>query len=197
MKDITQALRKSSPSLLSTLLSMPCDNLNHYYVCGAYGQHTITCMSWMACAHLANGMAVYAHPYATTNALIQQVDQVSGNWTCCSMLFFELLFSYVSFAISFYIVLLNLFSITHSLICQLPEALKTKDSKKMIHFNSRKGLKTILQPKKSLKSLRPTVRKLDLLNLCFSLNFLFSIFLLQFPSMFPLLSGVQPMTHWH
>ena len=33
-----------------------------------------------------------------------------------------------------------------------------------------------------------TVRKLDLLHLCFSLNFYFLMFLLQFPSMFSLLT---------
>ena len=50
------------------------------------------------------------------------------------MFFFELLFSYVSFAISFYVFFLNLFSITPSLTCFLPETLKTRDSKKAIHL---------------------------------------------------------------
>ena len=35
------------------------------------------------------------------------------------------------------------------------------------------------------------VRKLDLSHLCFSLNFYFLMFLLQFPSMFPLLTYSQ------
>ena len=53
--------------------------------------------------------------------------------------------------------LLNLLSITQSFICHLLEALKTKDSKKKILSNTGKGLNIILQPKKSLKSLRPTI----------------------------------------
>ena len=43
------------------------------------------------------------------------------------MFFFELSFSYVSLAISFYVSLTNLFSIILFLICSLPETLKTKD----------------------------------------------------------------------
>ena len=50
------------------------DNLNHYYRCGGYGQHTITCMSRMAYSHSANSTAVYACPYATTDSLIQRVN---------------------------------------------------------------------------------------------------------------------------
>ena len=43
------------------------------------------------------------------------------------MFFFELLFSYVSLTISFYVSLTNLFSIILFLICQLPETLKMKE----------------------------------------------------------------------
>ena len=43
------------------------------------------------------------------------------------MFFFELLFSYVSLTISLYVFLTNLFSIAHSLICQLFETLKKKE----------------------------------------------------------------------
>ena len=42
---------------------------------------------------------------------------VSGNWTCRIYVFFELLFFYVSLAISFYVSLTNLFSIIPFLIC--------------------------------------------------------------------------------
>ena len=41
--------------------------------------------------------------------------------------FFELLFSYVSLAISFYVSPANLFSIILFFICQLPKTLKTKE----------------------------------------------------------------------
>ena len=40
-------------------------------------------------------------------------------------------------------------------------------------------------------NMRSAVRKLDLLHLCFSLNFYFLMFLSQFPSMFPLLTYSQ------
>ena len=43
------------------------------------------------------------------------------------MFFFELSFSYVSFAVSFYVSLTNLFLITHSFIYQLHETLKMKE----------------------------------------------------------------------
>ena len=43
------------------------------------------------------------------------------------MFFFELLFSYVSLAISFYVSFTNSFSITHSLSCRLPKTIKTKE----------------------------------------------------------------------
>ena len=43
------------------------------------------------------------------------------------MFFFELLFSYVSLAISFYVSFTNLFSIILFLICLLPETLKMKE----------------------------------------------------------------------
>ena len=52
--------------------------------------------------------------------------------------FFKLLVSYVPFTISLYVLFLNLFSITHSLTCHLPETLKTKDSKKSIHLITEK-----------------------------------------------------------
>ena len=42
---------------------------------------------------------------------------------------------------------------------------------------------------------RSGVRKLDLLHLCFSLNFYFLMFLSQFPSMFPLLTYSQSFFH--
>ena len=45
-----------------------------------YSQCTITCMSCMAYAHLANGTAMYAHPYATADSLIQRVDQQGEDW---------------------------------------------------------------------------------------------------------------------
>ena len=59
---------------------MPCDNLNHYYVPGGYGQYTITHMSRMAYSHLANSTAMYARPYATTDYLIQRVDRQGEDW---------------------------------------------------------------------------------------------------------------------
>ena len=48
------------------------------------------------------------------------------------MFFFELLFPYVSLAISFYVSLTNLFSIILFLICRLPETLKTKEKQDLI-----------------------------------------------------------------
>ena len=48
------------------------------------------------------------------------------------MFFFELLFSYVSLAISFYVFPTNLFSLIHSLICRLPETLKMKEKQDSI-----------------------------------------------------------------
>ena len=59
---------------------MPRNNLNHYYVPGGYGQHTITRMSRMAYSHLANSMAMYAHPYTTADSSIQRIDQQGEDW---------------------------------------------------------------------------------------------------------------------
>ena len=59
---------------------MPRDNLNRYYVLGGYGQHTITRMSRMAHSCLANSTAMYAHPYATADSLIQRVDNQGEDW---------------------------------------------------------------------------------------------------------------------
>ena len=59
---------------------MPCDNLNHYYLPGSYGQRTITHMSRMAYARSANSTAMYARPYATANSLIQRVDGQGEDW---------------------------------------------------------------------------------------------------------------------
>ena len=59
---------------------MPRDNLNQYYVPGGYGQHTITCMSWMAYSRSANSTAMYARPYATADSLIQRVDGQGEDW---------------------------------------------------------------------------------------------------------------------
>src|ERR1700743_426545 len=59
---------------------MPCDNLNRYYVPGGYGQRTITRMSRMAYARLANSTAMYARPYATADSLIQRVDSQGEDW---------------------------------------------------------------------------------------------------------------------
>ena len=59
---------------------MPRDNLNHHYVPGGYGQHTITHMSRMAYSRLANSTAMYARPYATADSLIQRVDSQGEDW---------------------------------------------------------------------------------------------------------------------
>ena len=59
---------------------MPRDNLNCYYVPGGYSQQTITHMSRMAYSRSANSTAMYAHPYATANSLIQRVDQQGEDW---------------------------------------------------------------------------------------------------------------------
>ena len=59
---------------------MPHDNLNCYYMPGGYGQCTITRMSRMAYACLANSMAMYAHLYATADSLIQRVDCQGEDW---------------------------------------------------------------------------------------------------------------------
>ena len=48
------------------------------------------------------------------------------------MFFFELLFFYVSLAISFYVFLTNLFLLILSLICRLPETLKMKEKQDSI-----------------------------------------------------------------
>ena len=50
------------------------------------------------------------------------------------MFFFELLFSYVSLTISFYVSFTNLFSIIHFLICWLPKTLKTKEKQDSIQL---------------------------------------------------------------
>ena len=57
---------------------MPCDNLNHYYVPGAYGQCTITHICCMAYSCLANSMAMYTYPCPTALSLIERVDQQQG-----------------------------------------------------------------------------------------------------------------------
>ena len=59
---------------------MPRDNLNHYYVPGGYGQHTITRMSRMAYTHSANSTAMYARLYTTVDSLIQRVDGQGEDW---------------------------------------------------------------------------------------------------------------------
>ena len=59
---------------------MPRNNLNCYYVPGGYGQRTITCMSRMAYSRSANSTAMYTHPYATANSLIQRVDSQGEDW---------------------------------------------------------------------------------------------------------------------
>ena len=59
---------------------MPHDNLNCYYVPGGYGQHTITRMSQMVYSCLANSTAMYAHPYATADSLIQRVNSQGEDW---------------------------------------------------------------------------------------------------------------------
>ena len=48
------------------------------------------------------------------------------------MFFFELLFSYVSLTISFYVFLTNLFSLILFFICSMPETLKTKEKQDSI-----------------------------------------------------------------
>ena len=70
----------SSPTLPTSQLIMPRDNLNCYYVPGGYGQRTITRMSRMAYSCLANSMAMYAHPYTTADSLIQRVDGQGEDW---------------------------------------------------------------------------------------------------------------------
>ena len=60
------------------------------------------------------------------------------------MFFFELLFFYVSLAISFYVFFLNLFSIAHFLICWLPKTLKMKEKQDFNSFDYRNSLNIIL-----------------------------------------------------
>ena len=79
-KRCVTSLRELTPTLLFHKLSMPRDNLNCYYVPGGYGQRTITCMSRMAYSRSANSTAMYAHPYATADLLIQRVDQQGEDW---------------------------------------------------------------------------------------------------------------------
>ena len=50
------------------------------------------------------------------------------------MFFFELLFSYVTLAISFYVPLTNLFSIILFLICKSPKTLKKKEEQDLIQL---------------------------------------------------------------
>ena len=59
---------------------MPRNNLNRYYVPGGYSQCTITRMSRMAYACLANSTAMYACPYATADSPIQRVDSQGEDW---------------------------------------------------------------------------------------------------------------------
>ena len=61
------------------------------------------------------------------------------------MFFFELLFLYVSLAISLYVSLTNLFSIILFLIDQLPETHKTKGEARFNSTSTGNSLKIILQ----------------------------------------------------
>ena len=63
------------------------------------------------------------------------------------MFLFELLFSYVSLAISFYVSLTNLFSIILFLICGLSKTLKTKEKQDFNSTNTGNSLNIILQLK--------------------------------------------------
>ena len=63
------------------------------------------------------------------------------------MFFFELLFSYVSLAISFYVSLTNLFSIILFLICWLPETLKMKEKQDLIQLIQEQSKNIILRLK--------------------------------------------------
>ena len=60
------------------------------------------------------------------------------------MFFFELLFLYVSLAISLYVFFTNLFSLIHFLICRLPETLKTKEKQDFDSTDTGNSLKVIL-----------------------------------------------------
>ena len=59
---------------------MPRNNLNRYYLPGGYSQRTITRMSRMAYSRSADSTAMYAHPYATADSLIQRVDSQGEDW---------------------------------------------------------------------------------------------------------------------
>ena len=70
-------------------------------------------------------MAIDLPPLATTSDC-QEIGLVA------LMFFFELLFSYVSLAISLYVSLTNLFSLILFFICRLPETHKMKEKQDSI-----------------------------------------------------------------
>ena len=73
-------LRKLITNTSNSLLVMPRDNLNRYYVPGGYGQRAISRMSQMVYSRSANSTAMYARPYATADSLIQRVDGPGEDW---------------------------------------------------------------------------------------------------------------------
>ena len=72
--------RKLITNTPDSLLVMPRDNLNRYYVPGGCSQRAISRMSRMAYSRSANSTAMYARPYATADSLIQRVDGPGEDW---------------------------------------------------------------------------------------------------------------------
>ena len=83
---------------------------------------------------------MYAHPYAITNFLIQQVDVRKLDllqYTFSLNFYFLVFLSHFPSMFS----LSNLFSMIHFFICHLPKTLKTRKCKKLIHSDNRNSLK--------------------------------------------------------
>ena len=59
---------------------MPHDNTSCYFVPGAFGSHTVSCMSRMTHTHAANSSRMYPHPYPTALSLIERIDQAGDGW---------------------------------------------------------------------------------------------------------------------
>ena len=119
----------SNPTLAHRWCRVPTCSCSEY-VCGSLPFHAFVC-----CWFTGDEWLLHCLPPPVC-LLTTSSDQ---QWVWCQeiglvafMFFFELLFSYVSLAISFYVSLTNLFSIIHFLICWLPETLKVKEKQDLI-----------------------------------------------------------------
>ena len=59
---------------------MPHDDASRYFVPGAFGTHTISCMSHMSHTHAANSSRMDPCPYPSALFLIERIDQAGDGW---------------------------------------------------------------------------------------------------------------------